>query len=87
MLRCHGIVMGGSRIVDQGPWGGKSLECVRACTDLAVLAAYFCTNRSDETIEGTCHSRRAPLADEVTGTVSLRFRRAFTIMRGINQRE
>ncbi len=61
-----------------------SLECAQACTDLAVLAAYFCTNRSDETIEGTCHSRRAPLADEVTGTVSLRFRRALTIMRGIN---
>jgi hypothetical protein len=24
MLRCHGILMGGSRIVDQGPWGQVS---------------------------------------------------------------
>ncbi len=23
MLRCHGILMGGSRIVDQGPWGAS----------------------------------------------------------------
>jgi hypothetical protein len=33
------------------------------------------------------HSLQAPFADRVTGPVSLRFRKAFTIMRGINQME
>ncbi len=60
------------------------LECARACTDFAVRTAYFCTNCLKEVIEGLCHFRRASLADEVTSPVSLRFRKAFTIMCGIN---
>ena len=63
------------------------LECAQACTDLAVRAAYFCANSSEEMFEGMCHSRRTLLADEATKPVSLRFRKAFTIMRGINQME
>jgi hypothetical protein len=64
-----------------------SLECAQACTDLAVRAGYFCANSSDEMIENMSYSLQASLIDEVTRPVSLRFRKAFTIMRGINQLE
>jgi hypothetical protein len=64
-----------------------NLECAQACTDLAVRSGYFCASSSEKKIEGACHSRRASLADEATRSVSLRFRKAFTIMRGINQLE
>jgi len=38
-------------------------------------------------VKNMSHSLHAPLADRVTMPVSLRFRKAFTIMRGINQLE
>lgn len=63
------------------------LEYAHACTDLAVRAAYFCTNQSEDMIENISHSLQASLIDEVTRPVSLRFHKAFTIMRGINQLE